>query len=205
MPFIITRVMNFLAHFHLATITQTSLTGALLGDFLRGQQHLELAPELELGVRLHRKVDVLSEQMPNVQRVKQQFGQGQRRYIGIVTDMLLDYLLSKHWASFHSDHLANYSQQVYQALQPLPDLAPSYERVRLAMTQGNWLCRYGTEDEILHALQRISLRLKRPAPLATLGEECLQQHKALLERALFDDYPLLQQQLVAWLATQKIS
>lgn len=197
--------MNFLAHFHLASLTQTSLTGALLGDFVRGQRHQTLAAELTLGVIVHRKVDGLSEQMPSIQRLKAKFAQGQRRYIGIVTDMLLDHLLSKHWQQFHTSELAQYSQQVYQSLCPLPEQFPNYERVRIAMSKGNWLCRYGTEDEILHALERISLRLKRPAPLASLGQQCLSKHYELLEYALLDDYPSLQQQLVAWLATQEIS
>ncbi|MBW8192722.1 ACP phosphodiesterase [Neiella marina] len=193
--------MNFLAHFHLASLTQTSLTGALIGDFVRGQQHMALDETVRFGVMMHRKVDVFSDKMASVQQLRQHFEQGQRRYIGIVTDMLFDHLLSKHWHQFYPQPLPQYAQSVYQQLQSFAGTFSNYERVRVAMSEGNWLARYGTEQEIVHALSRISLRLKKSAPLATIGQQCLTHHYSLLEQALFEDYPQLQQQLQDWLST----
>ena len=53
--------MNYLAHLQLAARTNTSLVGAILGDFIKGRRYLELSAELRVGVRLHRKVDAYTE------------------------------------------------------------------------------------------------------------------------------------------------
>ncbi|GGA65856.1 ACP phosphodiesterase [Neiella marina] len=194
--------MNFLAHFHIASATQTSITGALLGDFVRGNQYLHFSPDVQLGILLHRKVDAYSDRMPYLASIRPKFKQGQRRYLGIVTDMLLDHKLSQHWSEFCSTPLTTFAHCIYQQLTPLPHMAPRYEKVRAAMSEGNWLCHYQSEEQVLYALNRISLRLKRQVDLADIGALCLQYCRPELERAITQDYPELMTQLTTWLDCQ---
>nr|WP_224745999.1 ACP phosphodiesterase [Neiella litorisoli] len=113
--------------------------------------------------------------------------------------MLLDHKLSQHWHEFHHMPLPDFAASVYSQLVPLPQTAPRYDDVRLAMSQGDWLSRYQTEQQILHALSRISQRLKRPADLAAIGTRCLQDFQPELEQAILVDYQAMIQRLQDWL------
>ena len=56
--------MNYLAHLHLAAHTHSSLTGNLLGDFVKGALPSALGTELDEGIWLHRKVDAFTDSHP---------------------------------------------------------------------------------------------------------------------------------------------
>jgi hypothetical protein len=56
--------MNFLAHLHLAAHTGSSLTGNLLGDFIKGPLPTGLADHFDEGIWLHRKIDAFTDAHP---------------------------------------------------------------------------------------------------------------------------------------------
>ena len=56
--------MNFLAHLQLAAHTRSSLTGNLLGDFIKGPLPTTLAPHFDEGIWLHRKIDAFTDSHP---------------------------------------------------------------------------------------------------------------------------------------------
>ncbi len=56
--------MNFLAHLHLAAHTGSSLTGNLLGDFIKGPLPTGLADRFDEGIWLHRKIDAFTDAHP---------------------------------------------------------------------------------------------------------------------------------------------
>jgi acyl carrier protein phosphodiesterase len=59
--------MNYLAHLFLADDTPESLIGNLLGDFLKGVNKEQYSIAIQLGIELHRKVDVCTDSHPTSQ------------------------------------------------------------------------------------------------------------------------------------------
>ncbi|MCM2680163.1 ACP phosphodiesterase [Echinimonas agarilytica] len=188
--------MNFLAHFHIADQTRTSFTGALLGDFVRGSEFSSIDASIVEGIRIHRKVDQLSANLPNLVSIRVDYQQGQRRYLGIVTDMLMDHIIAARWPQFDPRSLNEFSQMAYKNLLTGFEQWPKYGQVRARMIQYDWLCQYQSEERILKALEQISQRLKRPVNLRAIGESVLRHHSNELHRACFDDYRVLIQTLV---------
>ncbi len=92
--------MNYLAHFHIAKHTGTSITGALLGDFVKGHTWQKLTADWQVGILLHRKIDSFTDQQLAKMNAFTYFSTPLRRYSGIALDVYFDYLLSRHWARF---------------------------------------------------------------------------------------------------------
>ena len=89
--------MNFLAHLWLAERAALPLAGAVLGDVVRGRLDGRLPPLLERSIALHRRIDVVTDAHPLVIQARARFENGQRRYAGIVLDVLHDHALALAW------------------------------------------------------------------------------------------------------------
>ena len=81
--------MNYIAHIHIAEHTDTSMVGNFLGDFVKGSELQYLPAELETGIRLHRSVDVFTDQHPAIIKLKSAFPPSIRRMAGITIDIYL--------------------------------------------------------------------------------------------------------------------
>ena len=108
--------MNYLAHLHLAAHTRSSLTGNLLGDFVKGPLPTGLAAHFDEGIWLHRKIDAFTDAHPEHRAAVACFEAPWRRFGGIVVDMLYDHWLSHHWQQFSQDPLPRFLQQSYGQL-----------------------------------------------------------------------------------------
>lgn len=71
--------MNFLAHLHLAHLADSSLSGNLLADFVRGNPAEAYSPEVVDGIFMHRRIDVLTDNLPEVTEAKTWFRPETRR------------------------------------------------------------------------------------------------------------------------------
>ncbi|MGY3896487.1 acyl carrier protein phosphodiesterase [Aeromonas enterica] len=167
--------MNYLAHLHLSTHTQSSLTGNLLGDFVKGPLPSTLGPAFDEGIWLHRKIDAFTDAHPEHRAAVACFEAPWRRFGGILVDMLYDHWLSLHWSQFGEVPLPRFLQQSYGQLladhQRLPDGLPVALK---RMTEQNWIASYRHREGLGRALNGIGHRLRRPIllgdALATLDE-----------------------------------
>lgn len=80
--------MNYLAHLHLASLAESSLLGNLLADFVRGNPAGEYAPEVVAGIMMHRRVDVLTDSLPQVKACRDYFTDEHRRVAPITLDVV---------------------------------------------------------------------------------------------------------------------
>lgn len=167
--------MNYLAHLHLAAHTRSSLTGNLLGDFVKGPLPSTLGPAFDEGIWLHRKIDAFTDAHPEHRAAVACFEAPWRRFGGILVDMLYDHWLSLHWPQFGEDPLPRFLQQSYGQLladhRRLPDGLP----VALTrMAEQNWIASYRHREGLSRALNGIGHRLRRPIllgdALATLDD-----------------------------------
>lgn len=137
--------MNFLAHLHLAAHTGSSLTGNLLGDFIKGPLPTGLADHFDEGIWLHRKIDAFTDAHPAHRAAVASFALPWRRFGGIVVDMLYDHWLSQHWQRFSAAPLPRFLAQSYGQLlldhHSLPQGLPMALR---HMAEQDWLASYLT-------------------------------------------------------------
>ena len=106
--------MNYLAHLYLAEVSGTSLVGNFLGDFIKGRlEQAHLPKEYEVGVSLHRKIDVFTDSHPVVLRSRTRISKLRRRYAGIVIDMAYDHFLALNWTGYCDMPLNQLVQNFY--------------------------------------------------------------------------------------------
>lgn len=183
--------MNYLAHFHLSQGDDGLLVGALLGDFVKGPLNGQYRPSVEQGILLHRKIDAFTDSHAALRLTHQRFESRYRRFAGIMTDVVFDYFLNRHWQTFHDQPLDLFCSHIYQLLSKNQELTPAAQR------QADNLCRYAVLENYQHwetvdrALTGISQRIKRETPLASAAKEMLKHHSTL-EQQFLAFYPELQ-------------
>ena len=82
--------MNFLAHLHLAHLADSSLSGNLLADFVRGNPETHFSPDVVEGIFMHRRIDVMTDNLPQVREAKEWFRSETRRVAPITLDVMWD-------------------------------------------------------------------------------------------------------------------
>ena len=187
--------MNYLAHSHLAYITHTSYTGAILGDFVKGSiSALPYSSYIKQGVYIHRKVDSFTDHHDITKKWKLQLGPW-RRYGGIILDMFFDHALAKQFDD-HKLQLKPFSQLVYKELltslkQDSSDLPARFTRTVNYMSEGDWLTSYQKVEHIQRALSGIDSRLSKPVGLANSVDWYL-THQAEFDLDFIEFYQELQ-------------
>ncbi len=83
--------MNFLAHLHLAHLAESSLSGNLLADFVRGNPEQDYPPAVVDGIHMHRRIDVMTDNLPQVKEAREWFRPETRRVAPITLDVMWDH------------------------------------------------------------------------------------------------------------------
>jgi len=190
--------VNFLAHFHLAWPDEGLVAGGLEGDYYKGPLRGELPGQLERGVRLHRAIDAYTDRHPGVQRLREEFPTGLRRYAGIVIDLCFDHYLSRHWAHFSDTPLEDFTVEVYRLLSRQEGALSDGARVMLArMVEHDILGCYGEWAAVTASAARIGRRFPRRNPLEGIDVP-LAPIRARAEQTFLDFYPALQAFVEGW-------
>lgn len=162
--------MNYLAHALLAEPYAHSLIGNIAGDLVKGplSKH-DLHSRVADGVRRHRRVDSLTDNHSDYRALKLKFPEGERRYAGLVLDVLFDHFLVLHWRRFSHWDRGVFIDGIYQVLRQNQGLLPlGLSAVSTRWTDADWLRVYETRDGVAAVLRRLSQRLSRPVDLAAL-------------------------------------
>lgn len=170
--------MNFLAHLWLTDRAGLPLVGAVLGDVVRGRLDGQLPPQLEASIRFHRRVDVATDAHPLSVAARARFGDGARRYAGIVLDVLHDHALALDWSlngslgGPHAEPLERFARRAARAVADpgawqlaANRAAPDAERFEALLLS------YRESAGIDHAFERIGARLSRPERLHAVARD----------------------------------
>lgn len=175
--------MNFLAHLWLADQTGTSLAGSVLGDVVHGPDLSAYPADIALGVRLHRRIDALTDQHPRSQALRAAWPEGGRRYAGILLDLVADYALVQDWPRYSGEPLARFCDRAGQAIEAASEwFLLAGGRSSSAAGFAALLRSYGEPDGIDLAIRRTAARLRKPEPLLAAaahwrhGAEALRPH-----------------------------
>ena len=184
--------MNHLAHFLLCPADDEARAGTLIADFSRGNDLSAFTPGVELGIRLHRRIDALVDTSPQVVSLKPLVGAPLRRYAGILFDVFFDYALMREWHAFHPASRATFSAEIYASLARTEAAMPAPARSMSArMRAYDALSSCATHEGCARTLARIATRLKRPVDLAA-GVETLLHHEAQIVSGFAQLFPALQ-------------
>lgn len=157
--------MNYLAHLHVGGQRPAQLLGSLYGDFVKGTLAGRFAPELEASIRLHRRIDVFTDQHPLIKTALSRFAASNRRYAGIVLDVFFDHCLARDWAQHADEPLDEFTGKVYGILAAEPNLPERLALVAPRMAAQDWLGSYRDYEVVEAALSGIARRLSRPEGL----------------------------------------
>lgn len=153
--------MNFLAHLHLADISDTHMSANLAGDFAKGS--IEHHPKhLQQGIWLHRQIDTITDSNEIITDLLQQFPQSSRRVAPILVDLTFDHYLAYYWEEYHHQTLAEFSQKAYRCMQTTPELPESLQSIVPKIVQQDWLMSYQTREGLNQAIKGVSQRLSKP-------------------------------------------
>ncbi|MFA5493572.1 MAG: ACP phosphodiesterase [Porticoccaceae bacterium] len=158
--------MNYLAHLLLSGPDRDVQVGGLLGDFVKGPLRGELPPRIEHGIRLHRRIDVITDRHPAFVSATNRLPAQWRRYRGILLDIYFDHLLARRWGDFHDTPLAEFCQDFYRHLARhqaiLPARALHFCQVA---PQVHWLESYRLPDAVPTVLDNVGKRLRHQVAL----------------------------------------
>ena len=201
--------MNFLAHCALADEAsslwqvdsnqhQGLLAGAVIADFTKGRINPLWPDALQAGIRLHRRIDAVSNQHPGIRTSCERFPKSLRRFAPIFIDILADHYLSLSWQDYTKENLGKFTPRCYQAIARYQEFVPQKGQSFIGyIRETNLLGRYHDWATIERALLFSLKRLGKEE----LGDDALfaaQQIAAAAAKDFPGYYADFRQQLGNW-------
>jgi acyl carrier protein phosphodiesterase len=184
--------LNYIAHIHIAHHTQTSLLGNFLGDFVKGQALNDLPAELATGVRLHRKVDLFTDNHELVVNLRRTFPKELRRVAGIIIDITFDHFLLQQWDELTTTSTDQVLDTFYQQLADFNGIdSVHFSRLSESLLKDRWLIEYHQQQTCLRALHSIERRLKHKIIFAKQAFVFFQLNQASFAATFRAFYPEL--------------
>ena len=108
--------MNYLAHALLSFNQEKILVGNMLGDFVKGKNYLQLPPDIQKGILLHRFIDRSTDEHPIVLEAMSVFKPSFFLSNGVFVDIFFDHFLANDSRYFTHDSLASFTNSTYNLL-----------------------------------------------------------------------------------------
>jgi len=164
--------MNYLAHLWLSEQAGLPLPGAILGDMVHGRLDGRFPFELERSIRLHRRIDVLTDAHPLLGAARSRFAPGARRYAGIVLDIVHDHCMACDWARYSEESLADFTRRSAALLAAeRAGFALAGKEAPPAWRFRRLLLSYTGERGIDRAIRRTAAWMKWPEGLLEAGRD----------------------------------
>ncbi|MGU9866299.1 ACP phosphodiesterase [Kluyvera ascorbata] len=187
--------MNFLAHLHLAHLANSSLSGNLLADFVRGNPQQDYPADIVDGIYMHRRIDVMTDNLPQVKEAREWFRPETRRVAPITLDVMWDHFLSRHWAQISPEialsEFTRYARSEVATI--LPDVPARFLTLNEHLWSERWLERYGEMDFIQRVLNGMASRRPKLDALRDSWHD-LDAHYDALETRFWQFYPQMMAQ-----------
>tara|TARA_R110002153_G_scaffold19111_6_gene66023 strand:- start:1139 stop:1684 length:546 start_codon:yes stop_codon:yes gene_type:complete len=166
--------------------------GNFLGDFVKGQALNDLPAELATGVRLHRKVDLFTDNHELVVDLRRTFPKELRRVAGIIIDITFDHFLLKQWDELTAKPTDEVLDSFYQQLADFNGIdSAHFSRLSESLLKDRWLSDYHQQQTCLRVLQSIERRLKHKIIFAHDAYAFFQLNKASFAATFTAFYPEL--------------
>jgi acyl carrier protein phosphodiesterase len=199
--------MNFLAHLLLSGDNEEVIIGNYVGDFIKGRlmgdKIIGWSDHFLLGVKLHRHIDMFTDEHPTVREAKRKAAAVLGKTAGIATDIYFDYFLAKYFNQFCSESLDDYSARMYQIIRENDLLIPVHMKSMVrTMIKQDWLNTYQTLEGISLTFKRLSGRADFLAVL-NLAAEDLEANESFYHDKFNTFFPQLQTETVRFISENR--
>ncbi|MBI6527747.1 DUF479 domain-containing protein [Proteus vulgaris] len=184
--------MNYLAHLHLAFRAKSSLLGNMMADYVKGTPSSDYSQAVIEGIRMHRRIDVLTDSHPLVKQARLLFPAEYRRVAPITLDIFWDHFLSLNWAQFESNiSLTEFITKTRNIIEPdLWQTPEKFQELNEYLWSQSWLIRYADKAYIAQTLKGMARRRPRLSALAG-SYIALETHYDELSEIFWQFYPQL--------------
>lgn len=135
--------------------------GNFVADAIRGNKYKLLAPEIQIGVKLHRHIDTFTDSHPIVRQSTKRLHKNYSHYSGVIVDILYDHFLAKNWHQYSDIPLDTFIDDFYNLLKENFDILPvRFQKLMPFMIADNWLLSYAEIDGIQRVLNGMNKRTK---------------------------------------------
>ncbi|TVR86041.1 MAG: DUF479 domain-containing protein [Saprospirales bacterium] len=166
--------MNYLGHAVFSGKNDAEMLGNLAGDFLKNQYHHLLDKEVLQGVKLHRQIDVITDDNPYFKEMVVPLRASFGKYSGVVLDVLLDHVIASEWGQLFEVKFDAFTGSVYSGVLSECDRLPNWQsEIIERMARSSWLDAYRSEE----GLRRVFHRLSQKASRNLDGGEVLELYK----------------------------
>ncbi len=156
--------MNYLAHIYLSGESDEIILGNFIGDYVKGNKHQHYPEQVGFGIRLHRSIDLFTDQHPDVRKCIDILRPGYGRYSGIVMDVFFDHFLAANWNRYSEHTLRQFSKHAHAVFLSNFLLLPFRVKQFLPfLIQHKRLESYAHRDSMFQVLEIMSRRTSLPA------------------------------------------
>lgn len=192
--------MNFLAHSLLGFDDSALISGQFCGDFVRGRDLSHFPEQVARGIRLHRHLDVYTDNFPELLSARQEMTGVPRRFVGIIVDVLFDHYLAAHWNNYSDVALSEHAVNTQRSLREYEHVFPQSLKKFMAALEEHAILENNLHlASIELTLKRLSRRSSKFAALA-ISQEQLIPWRDLLEDRFREFYPSLEQAALTYLS-----
>lgn len=163
-----------------------------MADFVRGNPYEQWPEGIAHGIALHRRLDALTDSLPEVRQACSLFRPETRRVAPITLDVVWDHFLAKHWTQLHPQQsLARFAADAQREIMPaLPGTPQAFQELNYIMWRERWLERYAEPAWLQNVLNGMARRRPRLHRLRDSYQD-FADHYPQLEPLFFQFYPRL--------------
>lgn len=182
--------MNYLAHAYLSPDEPLVLMGNLWGDLLRPRDYAGLPDPMIKGLRLHRAIDTFTDAHKAVDEMVALIRPYQGKYTPVVTDVLMDFMLSTYWHRYHEHPIESFCVNTYQLVRKHLHLMPDHLHPRIQrMLDHEWLESCKNRHRMERTLTMLSRRaaFENKIPEALIPYDLHRDKMDMLFESFFED------------------
>ncbi|EQC01359.1 Acyl carrier protein phosphodiesterase [Photorhabdus temperata subsp. temperata M1021] len=148
-----------------------------MADFVRGNPEGQYSADVVAGIRMHRRVDVLTDTHPLVTQARHLFSSQYRRVAPITLDIIWDHFLSLYWDKLvPDDSLPAFIHSARNQIEPHIYKTPEkFQEMNEFLWSQNWLIRYADLAFIANVLNGMARRHPKLSALSGSFQD-IEQH-----------------------------
>ncbi|PHM69605.1 ACP phosphodiesterase [Xenorhabdus kozodoii] len=161
-----------------------------MADFVRGSPEGTFSSDIVAGIRMHRRVDSLTDKHPVVVEARKLFRAEYRRVAPITLDIIWDHFLSRHWDQFEKNYsLPEFVYFARRNIEPHLALTPEkFQELNNYIWSQNLFIRYADMSCIANVLQSMAHRRPKLSALAGSYQD-IENHYLDFETLFCQFYP----------------
>jgi len=166
--------VNFLGHFWLDGGETNLRIGNFIADGVKGKRYLEYPKPIQNGILLHRFIDSYTDTNEHVLKGVRKLYTSAGKFAPVVSDILLDHVLAKHWVKFHAQPLEQFAEDSYRILRDNQQYFSVKTLLMLDfMENHNWLVNYAKPEGFKRSVLGLANRVSFPKNLESCVDYCI--------------------------------